>query len=175
MSPKRLTIPRKTMNRMARCRGRAPFGASDVVAFDSLSAMNGTSYLAISGYAVWRLQRHRDARDHFTKSTNFFWNDTAKPSVRECVYEPGNLARGHRAAWRRGQPVIEVPRRRTESALSLSTTSLRSQTLWRASALMDRSLGEQRTPAINEWSPVALALAGLGILTSEKIRAAGQR
>ena len=71
--------------------------------------------------------------------------------------------------------MIEAPRRRTESALSLSTTSLRSQTLWRASALMDRSLGEQRTPAINEWSPVALALAGLGILTSEKIRAAGQR
>jgi hypothetical protein len=65
--------------------------------------------------------------------------------------------------------VIEVPRHRTESALSLSTTSLRSQTLWRSSAFMDRSLGEQRSPAINEWSPVALALAGLGILTWEKI------
>src|SRR5882724_3371107 len=32
MSPKRLTIPRKTMNRTARRRGRVPFGASEVAA-----------------------------------------------------------------------------------------------------------------------------------------------
>jgi len=40
MSPKRLTIPRKTMNRTARGRGRGPFGASDVAAIASLWAMD---------------------------------------------------------------------------------------------------------------------------------------
>src|SRR5712671_5010105 len=40
MSPKRLTIPRKTMNRTARCRGRVPLGASDGAAIASLWAMD---------------------------------------------------------------------------------------------------------------------------------------
>src|ERR1700732_2784006 len=46
MSPKRLTIHRKTRSRTARGLGRIPFGAS-VAAIASLWAMNWDSYLGI--------------------------------------------------------------------------------------------------------------------------------
>src|SRR5258707_15271595 len=60
MSPKRLTIPRKTMNRTARCCGRVPFGASDVAALASLWAM-GWDFLACD-IGMPGCRNHRDAR-----------------------------------------------------------------------------------------------------------------